>query len=422
MKKRFSKKSIVMIGASLLLVFCMGGAVFASAYEWPVSASVFNEESIKVSAVQGQIIRFSCRDIENRLGLDENALSGITITSLPHPEVGTLMVDGAPVVAYQSLTHEDIDRLEFAPVTTGIASTSFSFLPVCQGGVVTTVALNYMETPNASPIVKASEAATRQNIAVAGSLDIFEPDGDSYEIEITQKPIKGSLSIENDRFVYEPYLNKTGTDSFIFRAIDTNGNYSEEAVVSLVIEKGDEESVYLDMQGNPAHYAAVKLYENGVVSGEKLGTALMFYPDREVTQSEFAMMICSALGLDQSADACVNTGLSNDTELSLWLKPYIQALQQEEIFTERVFEADKVLTNAEAVRWITAAAKLPKAETTALVFKDAAEIPEDYLQDYISFTAEPAFSMLTDYAHPQNTLTRDTAALLVWQLYRYAHS
>lgn len=60
----------------------------------------------------------------------------------------------------------------------------------------------------------------------------------------------------SSQFVYTPYENKTGKDSFTYVAVDPAGNVSPEAKVSIQIEKPDTKVTYADMEGNPAHKAS----------------------------------------------------------------------------------------------------------------------------------------------------------------------
>ena len=77
------------------------------------------------------------------------------------------------------------------------------------------------------------------------------------------------------------------------------------------------------MKSNPSHYAALMLREHGVMTGETLGETNLFYPQNQVGRGEFLVALFSAAGLDESLPHCVNTGLDNDTEIPVWLKPYV---------------------------------------------------------------------------------------------------
>ena len=67
----------------------------------------------------------------------------------------------------------------------------------------------------------------------------------------------------SSEFVYTPYENKTGKDSFTYVAVDAVGNSSDPATVKIKIEKPNTKVTYADMDGDPAHKAAIRLAEEG---------------------------------------------------------------------------------------------------------------------------------------------------------------
>ena len=61
-------------------------------------------------------------------------------------------------------------------------------------------------------------------------------------------------------------------------AIDSGGNISDEATVTVNIKKQSTNITYSDMSGNSSNYAALMLAEKGVFTGEKLGESYFFCP------------------------------------------------------------------------------------------------------------------------------------------------
>ena len=51
----------------------------------------------------------------------------------------------------------------------------------------------------------------------------------------------------SSEFVYTPYENKTGKDSFTYVAVDAVGNSSDPATVKIKIEKPNTKVTYADM-------------------------------------------------------------------------------------------------------------------------------------------------------------------------------
>ncbi|MCX7615727.1 MAG: Ig-like domain-containing protein, partial [Clostridiales bacterium] len=123
------------------------------------------------------------------------------------------------------------------------------------------------EGDNKSPVTQNLTFETYCNITVAGKLKAIDPEGDALTFQIVQKPDLGEVTIEGSGFRYVPYQNKSGDDFFTYSAVDANGNTSTPAKVDISVKKRDLKAsvTYADMDGNPAHYAAIKLSEAGII-------------------------------------------------------------------------------------------------------------------------------------------------------------
>ena len=89
-----------------------------------------------------------------------------------------------------------------------------------------------------APAAENLELRTYRNVSVGGRLKAFDPDGDVVSYSITTDPVKGSIELEeNGCFVYTPGENKRGRDYFGYKAMDSEGNLSQEATVIIRIEK-----------------------------------------------------------------------------------------------------------------------------------------------------------------------------------------
>ena len=176
---------------------------------------------------------------------------------------------------------------------------------------------------SSAPVAENLELTTYRNVCVGGQMSAVDPEGDAMTYEITTQPRKGSVDATSDgRFVYTPDANRGGRDYFGYRAVDETGARSQEATVIIRIEKQRTRTAYADMEGHPAHYAAVALAEHGVFSGERVGVTQMFCPEREVTRGEFLAM-CMALGGGELLKGVAATGFADDAEIDAWLKPYV---------------------------------------------------------------------------------------------------
>ena len=208
---------------------------------------------------------------------------------------------------------------------------------------------------NYPPIAENIELCTFRNIEITGQLAATDPDGDEVSFEITKPPKKGKLTpLEDGAFVYRPDKNEKGKDSFSYVAVDSEGNVSGSALVSINIKKQATKLTYSDTEGSGAAYAALVMAENGIFTGEKLGDEYFFKPDNEVTRGEFLAM-CLKLGGVEPISGIVRTGFYDDETIPTWAKPYISTALMSGMITgykdesgKLVFAPDRPITFSEA--------------------------------------------------------------------------
>ena len=157
--------------------------------------------------------------------------------------------------------------------------------------------------------------------------DAEDGEGDSLTFQLTSTPARGAVTVAEDgssQFVYTPYENKTGKDSFTYVAVDPAGNVSPEAKVSIQIEKPDTKVTYADMEGNPAHKASIRLAEEGIFVGSYVNGSYFFDPDQPVSRAEFLTMAMAATGLEPLEDVTL-TGFYDDEAIPTWAKGYVSS-------------------------------------------------------------------------------------------------
>lgn len=176
-----------------------------------------------------------------------------------------------------------------------------------------------------SPIAENLEFTTYRNTSFGGNLSAYDSDGDELSFEITTAPIKGDIELMDDgSFIYTPRLNKKGKDYFGYRAVDSEGNGSQEATVIITIEKQKSKVTYSDMEGNAAQYASVLLSERGIFTGRQLCGKYQFCPEETVTRGEF-MSMCMLLTGNEIVSGVMNTGYRDDDSIPSWMKEYVSA-------------------------------------------------------------------------------------------------
>lgn len=176
---------------------------------------------------------------------------------------------------------------------------------------------------NTAPVAENQQIETYRGVSVGGQLTARDAEGDELTFELTTAPMKGSVELAPDgAFVYTPREDRRGKDYFGFRAVDTDGNASQEGTVIIRLKKQTSAVHYADMDGHGAAYASVILTEQGVFTGKTVGGEYVFEPDSPVSRGEFLSMCMSAAGCELLGSVRA-TGFADDDEIGAWLKPYV---------------------------------------------------------------------------------------------------
>ena len=177
---------------------------------------------------------------------------------------------------------------------------------------------------NRVPVAENLTLSTYKSVSVGGDLRAVDPDGDLLSFRITGEPLKGVVTVDGSSFVYIPAEGKRGRDVFTYVAEDSAGGVSAEAQVTVQIRKQDSRLCYADLDGSPLNYAAVRLAEAGIFTGESVGSSRCFCPDAVLTRGEFLAM-CATLTEMQPLSDVTRTGFSDDAGILSWQKPYVSA-------------------------------------------------------------------------------------------------
>ena len=170
------------------------------------------------------------------------------------------------------------------------------------------------------PIVPEMQAETCVNIPIEVTLEGTDADSDIVLYQLTEEPKLGTARIEGTTLYYAPGA-KAGKDHFGYTAVDAEGNTAKTGTITIIVNKNRAKLTYADMEGNPAHYAALCLSEQGIMTGERIGDCYFFRPTQTVTRSEFIAM--AAALADLPIEPTEQTDFADDEGLSSWAKPYI---------------------------------------------------------------------------------------------------
>lgn len=179
------------------------------------------------------------------------------------------------------------------------------------------------EIQNTAPVAENLELETYRGVSVGGRLGAHDADGDEVTFEIATEPMKGCIELSADGyFIYTPDEGKRGRDYFGFRAVDSQGNSSQEGTVIIKLIRQKTAVTYSDMSGSGTEYAATALTEAGVFTAETVGSDYVFEPTKAVTRGEFLTMCMTAADCD-ILKGVRSTGFQDDENIDAWLKPYV---------------------------------------------------------------------------------------------------
>lgn len=407
---------------AVLAAYTMTSTAFASnIFSIKTSLDVTPKQNqCSLTVASGDVLEFSAEDLERRIGLATGALKGVTVTALPTPVQGALVLEGVEVEPYEFLDRNDLNKLCFVP-NEAAASASLTLLPQGHDAVPTHVDITIMGNKNNPPTIENGSFSTVKNAQLRGFVTARDPDGDALSMKVIRLPKKGEVSFNGQSFLYQPFKNVTGSDSFTVCAMDPFGNYSQEALMEIKIESNRSGFRYADMANNPSEYAAIKLHEAGVYSGEKVGGNWFFHPTRQVNRGEFLVMLLAAAKLDKDLPPTVNTQLEGDSQLPMWLKPYVKAALNEGIWdASQPFRWEQIPTRAEAVSLTDRTAKITDVKAFDLKYiSDVNDIPSWALPSYRDLAAYRMLDLHDNNAYPDKALTGSYAADLIWQLWKH---
>lgn len=278
----------------------------------------------------GEVITFTPEDFA-LTGDDGETLAAITLATLPDPGCGELTVGGQPVTTGTVVQATALAGLRFQiSAAPDREETGFAFTPVFTSGAQgeeTQVTLYLLDQENHPPIARNMELTTYRNVAITGYFDCVDAEGDLLTFQLTSTPARGAVTLAEDgssRFVYTPYENKTGRDNFTYTVRDTAGNVSPEATITIRIAKPNTKVTYTDLDGDPAHKAAIHLAEAGLYVGRQVGEHYLFEGDTPVSRGEFLSMAVSAAGLEPLQEVSM-TGFYDDDAIPTWAKGAVSA-------------------------------------------------------------------------------------------------
>ncbi len=225
-----------------------------------------------------------------------------------------------------------------------------------------------------APIAVNLTLDTYKNVAIQSYFQATDNEGDPLTFQLTSTPARGAVTFAQEggsQFTYTPFENKTGKDSFTYVAIDDQGNTSPEATVTIQITKASTTVSYADMDGDPAHKAAIRLAEEGIFVGKQVDGQYYFDGDTAVSRNEFLTMAMTCCELDPLEGIAV-TGFYDDQAIPTWAKGYISSALMAGAVTgsvnelgQPVFNGDDIITQGEAAVLLSRLLNISDVQSTA---------------------------------------------------------
>ena len=327
MKRSFSPGRLLApaAAAALFLSLCLP----TSAFFWDRKEETPAVPDFSKNGLIGSVISFGPKDFSS--SSEKDALHSITIQSLPDPGAGTLLMGGQPVEAGSLVDSSALAGLRFQTSQNPTVTTAtFTFQPTFSSGrtgQTATVTLYLLTEENQAPIARNMDLSTYRNVAITSYFDAVDSEGDTLTFQLTSTPARGAVTLSQDgssQFVYTPYENKTGSDSFTYVAVDPAGNTSPEAKVTVRIEKPDTKVTYADLEGSSAHKAAIRLAEEGIYVGQCVDGQYFFDGEAPVSRAQFLTMAMAVSGLEP-LEGVTLTGFSDDASIPTWAKGSVSA-------------------------------------------------------------------------------------------------
>ena len=417
------KKVIILVFVFMFLLCLCASASKLS----PAIDVIANENNIiKASNINNGEFLFDTSDFDNSLNTTVNQ---ITICSLPSDKYGRLMLDNLYVVENQVIKREDFSMLHFVSSDNSIENCFFTFKPNNSEYVIECT-LKALKSVNFSPVASNGEVLsvwTQTDIASYGTLTGYDPDGDELKYEIVSYPQKGLVEITdciNGDYIYTPYVNAKGVDSFSYRIVDSFGNYSEECTVKVKVEKLRTSLVYSDIEDCKHKNAIILMTEMDILEASiNSNGELMFLPQEAVSREDFLVALMKTMGA-KSVPSVQKTRFADDYEVDENCKGYVEVAYSLGII-DGTFESDglhfypkKSITLAEASIMINNIIGA-KADNILPTFKDDNEIPSWASEDISILCDLGILQKENGKINPNRFLTKEQVSQILMSLLKY---
>ena len=343
------------------------------------------QKPVSIAGIKGNALYFSSDKIACAMNLE--SVDSITITKLPDVTCGALYIGSNGVSLGQKIKASELKLMTYEEVDGRKGSgASFEFR-VNDSEYSMTCKIYMLDDINYSPTLTHASfaslnAKTYKGIDLHGVLSAYDPEGDELRYEIVRYPENGRVNIENEAlgiYVYSPYENFTGEDSFEYVVCDKYGNYSSSAKVSISVTAQSTSMVYSDLLNDELYSHAIAVTESGLMNGIQIGDYYYFEADRPVSRAEFIVTAMKACGIKNVPDADT-TVFHDDIEINPEMKGYIALAHSLGYISGIQSEGKLYFKSSESIKFSEAAVIISNmigyaSPKVTPVFADADSIP-----------------------------------------------
>lgn len=254
---------------------------------------------------------------------------------------------------------------------------------------------------------------------------------------ITSQPTKGAVEITSSEgeFVYTPFNNQVGDDSFSFRISDGVAE-SNIATCSIKINDSAEPPsptpepigfVYVDMIDHWANYSAVKMVERDILKGERIGSKYYFRPQTVLKRIDVIMYILASLDSENVEIDTDNTHIFADSHLlpdyinnSAYIAHKLGIIDGTKIGDEIFLKPHENITRIELIKMIDKAMSSKTMSDIKLEFTDKHTIPDwgvQYVKNMVGYGIVKGYDDNT--IRPFQSITKAEAIEMLYQMIKY---
>lgn len=406
---------ILSIILTLFLVSCSGGGegIPEGSFDRPPAFSVLQKQMTLVKhSEKGETTAFMKSDFSELLGEE---LTFIKVSSLPDTAQGTLIFKGASVILGQTIPAGSLEYLKFIPNgEVEYASFGFSCDAKSFNGKDMTCEITFTDEKNLAPIASDSVMQTVSGIGCEAFLDINEPNGDDFTVNVITYPRDGEIKVSNDgKITYTPNPDFSGKDTLVYTVTDRYGEVSSRATLAITVDENESNLFFTDMENNASHLYAYRVCSSDVMVYRVEGGKYYFDPDSTVSKIEFLVMMMNAAGLDADIAAVADSAISDDDGLSTGLKGYLSAANEQNLIklNNGAFSPFEKITVADAAYMISSALKLPGSDGGSI----EASTQDRTLASILAANKAGFFGS----ADPSHTLTKQETAEVLCKIIDY---